>query len=264
MELAEFTRRVVAALAQRYPEEKFESFPDQGLVVTPNLQLGLQNLFTEWQISLGQFNADGLTARVLQHFEQAFVMARDQRLLTPDWSESRPRLRLQLANLQIPQFAKMVTFPFSRQVCSAIVIDAPQGYAYVSKLNLEAWGQSSVDLLEIAQQNLEAATQSTKLMQLPVPDGGKLIIVQESDGYAAARVLLPAFREFLIENLAPRDGFVWVGVPNRDFLIAWSDQVSASTRQGIVQQIAIDARQQHHPLCGVPLKVTRDTIEPQE
>lgn len=264
MELAEFTRRVVAVLAQRYPDEKFESFPDQGLVVTPKLQLGLQNLHVEWQSSLPQMTADAFAARVQQHFEQAFAMAHDTQLLTPDWNESRPRLRLQLANLQIPQVAQMVTFPFSRQVCSTIVIDAPQGYAYVNKANLEAWGQNSVDLLEIARQNLEAATQNTQLMQFPVPDGGQLLFVQESDGYAAARVLLPSFREFLVQTLAPQEGFVWVGVPNRDFLLAWSDQVSATTRQSLVDQIMVDAQRRHHPLCSVPLRVTRDTIEPNE
>lgn len=264
MELVEFTQRVSAVLAERFPEEKFEVFPDQGLIVTPALQLGLQNLHSEWRMAFTEMTDAEFNRRVLNHFEQAFAMVGDPSLLSPQWESVRPRLRLQLANLQIPQFAAMVTFPFSRQVCSAIVIDSPQGYAYVSKVNLAEWGQTSVDLLEIAQSNLREAVQDTKLMQVPAPEGGGLLFVQESDGYAAARVLLPSFREFLIESLAPQDGFVWVGVPNRDFLLAWSDQVSPTTKQTLAQQIAVDAQQQHHPLCGVPLRVSRETIEPQE
>jgi len=264
MELPEFTQRVAAVLAARFPEEKFEVFPDQGLIVTPAWQLGLPNLYSEWRMALEAMTEAEFAQRVLKHFEQAVALVDDSSLVAPQWEAVRPRLRLQLANLQIPQFAAMVTFPFSHQVCSAIVIDSPQGYAYVSKVNLAAWGQTSVDLLEIAQRNSSEAVQNTKLMQVPAPDGGSMLFVQESDGYAAARVLLPSFREFLIENLAPQDGFVWVGVPNRDFLLAWSDQVSPTTKRTLAQQIAVDARQQHHPLCGVPLRVSRETIEPQE
>lgn len=264
MELPEFTRRVVAVLAEHYPAETFETFPDQGLIVTPNLQIGLQNLHTEWRRSIDQLSADEFADRVLQHFEQAFALVDDPSFAAPEWESVRPRLRLQLANLQIPQFAEMVTFPFSHQACSAIVIDSPQGYAYVSKVNLAAWGQTSVDLLEIAQSNLQEAVRNTKLMQFPAPDGGSMLFVQESDGYAAARILLPHFREFLIDSLAAKDGFVWAGVPNRDFLLAWSAQVSPTTHRSLAEQIAVDAKRQHHPLCGVPLRITRETIEPQE
>ncbi len=261
MNLREFTLRVQEILERHFPEQEFEFSPDEGLVATEALRFSLGNLLAEY--SNETVEDDDLEKRIVLHFGNAFEMIKDQALVFPTWEVAKPRLRLQLANLSIPEFANAITFPFSHEVGSAVVIDAPSGYAYVQKQNAETWGQTAVDLIEIARDNLQEAAENTQAMKLPSPEGD-FIVVQESDGYAAARILLPSFRKFLIESLAPSTGFVWVGVPNRDFLIAWPDSLHPDTKKSIQKQIAIDAERQHHPLCSVPLRVTQETIAPQE
>jgi len=262
MDIADFTVRVHEVLKKHFPDQEFDATPEEGVISSETMRFGLANVMAELYHT--DLDDEEFERRIATHFEQAFAMVQDDALVAPDWERARPRLRLQLANLQIPEFAMTITFPFSHEVCSAVVIDAPHGYAYVNKQNAEAWGQTTVDLIEIARENLCAAVKETNMMQIPAPGGDHLIVVQETDGYAAARVLLPQFREFLIQNLAPRAGFVWVGVPNRDFLIAWPDSVAQETQRSIREQLKVDARQQHHPLCSVPLRVTKETIEPQE
>lgn len=262
MDIEKFTILVQEVLQKHFPDQEFVAHPDEGVIATESMRFGLANVLAEFGSSLA--DEEEFSERIAKHFAQAIEMARDTTLVAPKWEQAKPRLRLQLANLQIPEFAHTITFPFSKEVCSAVVIDAPHGYAYVNKQNAEAWDQTTVDLIEIARENLSAASKETKLMQIPVPTGQSLIVVQETDGYAAARVLLPEFREFMIQTLAPKSDFVWVGVPNRDFLIAWPDDVPASVQADIRHQLATDARQQHHPLCSVPLRITAETIKPQE
>lgn len=262
MNLAEFTTRVQGILEKQFPDQQFVANPEDGVIVSDSMRFGLANFMAE--IQGAALSDEQFEDRITQHFRHAFAMAQYDVLVTPDWERAKPRLRLQLANLQIPEFNQTITFPFSNEVCSAVVIDAPHGYAYVHKQYAESWGQTTVDLIEIARENLGEAVKNTNLMQVPAPGGSGLIIVQETDGYAAARILLPEFREFLIEKLAPRAGFVWVGVPNRDFLIAWPDSVAPEIQASIRQQLAVDSKQQHHPLCSVPLRVTSETISPVE
>lgn len=262
MNLAEFTARVQDILEKHFPQQQFVAIPEEGVVECDSMRFGLANVMAE--LHHESLTKEQFEQRIVQHFGQAFAMAQDDVLVAPDWERAKPRLRLQLANLLIPEFSQTITFPFSHEVCSAVVIDAPHGYAYVNKQYAESWNQSTVDLIEIARENLGAAVKDTNVMQIPAPGGLSLLVVQEADGYAAARVLLPEFREFLINNLAPFDDFVWVGVPNRDFLIAWPDRVAQETQKSIRQQLTVDAQNQHHPLCSVPLRVTRETIQPQE
>jgi uncharacterized protein YtpQ (UPF0354 family) len=262
MDLAAFTVRVHEVLKKHFADQEFEAVPEDGVIATESMRFGLANVMVE--LHHDSLSDEEFEQRIVQHFGQAFAMVQDDALIAPEFERARPRLRLQLANLQIPEFAHTITFPFSKEVCSAVVIDAPHGYAYVTKQNAASWDQTTVDLIEIARENLSAAVKETKVMQIPAPGGAGLMVVQESDGYAAARVLLPQFREFLIQNLAPREGFVWVGVPNRDFLIAWPDRVGKETQASIREQLKVDAKQQHHPLCSVPLRVTSETITPDE
>jgi uncharacterized protein YtpQ (UPF0354 family) len=262
MELYDFTLRVQEILETHFPDMAFEFDPDQGVIVSQGLRFSLGNMLAEYRAA--GLEQTEFSRRIVLHFTQAFALVKDQALVFPSWEVAKPRLRLQLANLEIPDFVHAITFPFSKTVGSAVVIDAPNGYAYVQKRNAEMWEQTAVDLIEIARENLQAASNRTQMLQVPTEDGAALMVTHESDGYAAARVLLPSFRQMLIQSLAPDSDFVWVGVPNRDFLIAWPDHLDGTTKSAIQQQIALDAKNQHHPLCPVPLRVTAETIVPDE
>lgn len=73
-----------------------------------------------------------------------------------------------------------------------------------------------------------------------------IIACETRDGYAATRVLLPD----LMEKWARRiPGRMLIGVPNRDFLIAFSDRDPTHVA-AIARQVRLDAAQRAHPLCA--------------
>jgi len=155
----------------------------------------------------------------------------------------------------------MLTFPFSPSAYFSIVIDNPTGYAYVSQALADTWGQTPLDLIEIAQQNLPQASESMQMMFT----GGDtpVLIIQTIDGYVAARVLVPEIRERVIETITGKpNGRVFVGVPNRDFFIAWPTNLSDGMHETLRAQIAEDARSQPYPLCETPLLVSKEKITP--
>lgn len=72
-----------------------------------------------------------------------------------------------------------------------------------------------------------------------------LIVCETHDGYAATRVLLAD----LMDKWARRiPGRMLLGVPNRDFLIAFSDRDPAHVA-AIAGQVHRDAAERDHPLC---------------
>ncbi len=83
----------------------------------------------------------------------------------------------------------------------------------------------------------------------------RLAVMQTHDGYDAARILIPEIRRGLLQAILGRpDGTILVGIPNRDFLIAWPEEADEAVQAGIREQLQLDAQEQHHALTGVPPK----------
>ncbi len=96
-----------------------------------------------------------------------------------------------------------------------------------------------------------------------IPGPPSFAILQTCDGYDAARILLPEIRKVLIEKITGSDrGTVLVGIPNRDFLIAWPETMPADLEKSIRAQVVADAKNQHHPLSSQPMRITLETITP--
>lgn len=73
-----------------------------------------------------------------------------------------------------------------------------------------------------------------------------LIVCETDDGFGAACILLPE----LMNKWAGRiPGRMLPGIPNRDFLIAFSDRDPTHMR-AITRQVRRDARYKDHPLCA--------------
>ena len=73
-----------------------------------------------------------------------------------------------------------------------------------------------------------------------------LIVGKELDGYTACRVLLP---ELLAEWARKVPGQLLVGIPNRDFLIGFSDQDPQHVAS-ILRQVRTDAAKMPRPLTS--------------
>jgi uncharacterized protein YtpQ (UPF0354 family) len=86
------------------------------------------------------------------------------------------------------------------------------------------------------------------------------LIVNSRDGYDASRLLLPAVRDSFATELG--DHYL-VGIPNRDFLIAFTDR-DPEKAAGIIRQVKHDYQRMHHPITPVIYRIAPDRIEPTE
>jgi hypothetical protein len=81
------------------------------------------------------------------------------------------------------------------------------------------------------------------MMIAPLPVG--LVVVNTSDSFDAARILLPDLRGFFAAQIGSP---FFVGIPNRDFLICYSAQTDEKTLKNIRNQIATDYDERPYPL----------------
>lgn len=133
--------------------------------------------------------------------------------------------------------------PFVGDLMVAYVVDEGQSVAFVNEDHLRHWNVAEPVLYQRAVQNLRARPWQPHPGQLGSGKAG-ILIFNGRDGYDATRVLLP---ELLTAFAAQVPGNLVIGVPNRDFLIAFSD-AEPSVFNRVRQQIEIDARTQAHPL----------------
>jgi uncharacterized protein YtpQ (UPF0354 family) len=109
------------------------------------------------------------------------------------------------------------------------VIDEQNSVSYINENHLEQWSISVQDLHEQAIENLRRRTQ--RVASVSAGEGEqRLFIFNTGDGYDASRLLLT---DLLIGWARQLSGNLVIGIPNRDFLIAFSD-----SDQGILQNIA--------------------------
>ena len=126
---------------------------------------------------------------------------------------------------------------FLAELIITYVIDEGRSVAFVTEEHLERWGISAQDLHEQALANLRERT----LQQVDYATLGegeqRLFIFNSNDGYDATRLLLA---DVLAEWAGQLPGNIVIGIPNRDFLIAFSD-ANPDILQSVAQQIQADA-----------------------
>lgn len=261
MTLDEFCRHAHRVLCEHFADREFELDADAGTIQSGDLRMGMSNLFAEFrqnEVSLEEFDR-----LVVENFGRALEMLESPETLMPEqWEAAASRLRPQLISNRYSEISDAIRFPFSSEVYSAIVVDAPNGYAYVKEHNAEQWGKSPLEIMEVARDNLRDASAGVKSHFVP---SERLVVMQTNDGYDAARILVPEIRRGLLQAIAGNtNGAIFVGIPNRDFLIGWPIDAASAVQNGILQQLRMDADQQHHPLTGVPFRVTLEAITPLE
>jgi uncharacterized protein YtpQ (UPF0354 family) len=137
--------------------------------------------------------------------------------------------------------------PFVAGLIVTYVFDFPNYRAYINEEMLarmtEPTGPTFDDIHEYALENLRKRTTSQVYKMHGVGDK-TMISCETHDGYAATRILLPD----LIVTWAERiPGRMLIGIPNRDFMIAFSHRNPAHVA-AIAKQVRRDAAQRDHPL----------------
>jgi len=146
--------------------------------------------------------------------------------------------------------------PFVAGLVITYVFDFPDSRAYINEdmlaKMLDAPGATFDAIHEHALENLRRRT-SSKVYKTHGWGDRTLISCETRDGYAATRVLLPDLMAIWAGRIPGR---MLLGIPNRDFLIAFSDRDPAQVA-AIAGQVRRDAKQRDHPLSA-DLLVWRD------
>lgn len=139
--------------------------------------------------------------------------------------------------------------PFVAGLIITYVFDFSDYRAYVNEdilAQMMAGPETTFDMIhEYALENLRRRTTSRDYQAHGLYDQ-TMVVCETRDGYAATRVLLPE----LMDTWAGRiPGRMLIGIPNRDFLIAFSDRDPAHVA-AIARQVRRDAAERDHPLSA--------------
>lgn len=137
----------------------------------------------------------------------------------------------------------LVHRPYLAGLVTTYVIDMQHSMAYVNEDHLARWGTEIEELHELALANLAAKT-GPDTYKVHRSGARTLCICQTLDGYDATRILLP---DLMAEWAGRVPGRLLLGIPNRDFLIGFSDRDRDIVRQ-ITAQVRRDARERDHGL----------------
>jgi uncharacterized protein YtpQ (UPF0354 family) len=139
--------------------------------------------------------------------------------------------------------------PFVAGLIITYVFDFPDYRAYVNEdilAKMMAGPETTFDMIhEYALENLRRRTTSHDYQTHGLYDK-TMVVCETRDGYAATRVLLPDLMATWAERIPGR---MLIGIPNRDFLIAFSDRDPAHVA-AIAGQVRRDAAERDHPLCA--------------
>lgn len=134
--------------------------------------------------------------------------------------------------------------PFLADLIIAYVIDEGQSVTYMNEEHLDRWRISEQELHELALENLRQRTHERVRYTVAGEGERSLFIFNSGDGYDATRILLSdvlaSWARQIPETLV-------IGIPNRDFLIAFSDADDEILRS-IAHQIQADSARFEHGL----------------
>lgn len=154
-----------------------------------------------------------------------------------------------LEHVQRKDAAPPVHRPFVAGLIITYVFDFPDYRAYVNVDMLarimDRPGSTFDAIHEHALENLRWRTTSHNYETHGLYDK-TMVVCETRDGYAATRVLLPDLMATWAERIPGR---ILIGIPNRDFLIAFSDRSPAHVA-AMARQVRGDAAQRDHALCA--------------
>jgi len=253
-ELTAFRDQVLAILASDFPERHFVATDDPRVIALGDARLGLDNLYTKYELAGG--GSAALRDVVREHFETTLASL-DAALAKPlAWEEAKPRLRPQLMPIEYLNRLSLAHRPFARAVAEGFVIDRDKSYQYVRLDDLARWHVTLDALNEIALANLDLASKG-----LQVEDGGKgrdrFLVVETGDGYDAARILSPSFRESAARSLGTP---FFAALPNRDHLFLWSSRSSPDFQAHTRNVVRQDFTERPYPLSASVFSATASAV----
>lgn len=166
------------------------------------------------------------------------------------FEELRPHIMPMLKPLELlvtvreRELPMLIYRPFLGDLMIAYVISEGGRLAYINEQHIERWQISSHDLHAQAIANLRRRTDQIGSYTATGEGAQHLVIFNTQDGFDATRLLLP---DLLAELRGQFPGRMVIGIPNRDFMILFSD-ADDTILANVASQIEADATQQANGL----------------
>lgn len=208
-----------------------------------DLQLNLTNFYTMYAQQPAAFDSMLLTLeRSLRTYDGARQISSFAELRERIFPMLKP-LAL-LATIRERNLPMLVYRPFLADLMICYVIDEPTSVAYINEQHLERWEIGEHELHAHALDNLRQRTEAQGNFTIAGEGAQRLIVANTQDGFDATRLLLVP----LLDSWRTQfPGTMVIGVPNRDFLIAFSDQ-DRTILNNVARQVQLDASEREHGL----------------
>jgi len=242
-----FNARVLSIASAEFPALGLKKTENPLLFSCEGGKLSLDNLYKVVKHEAQRGKEDEEIRRFLKSITE--IKGSSASVAVP-WESVKDRLRPQIfpANYLKQTKKRIVSrpLPFTKNLMEGFVVDSENTFQYVTREHLESWGVDLEIVRKWSYDNLDKASHDLKF-EVTEAGGkdakGKYITISITDGYAAARILLPEIRKRLQKDLGDP---CFVAIPNRDFLIGWSPDFTHKER--FVEQVRKDFESRHHPL----------------
>jgi uncharacterized protein YtpQ (UPF0354 family) len=246
--------RVLAILADIYPDKSFSRTTDPLTINLSDRTLGLTNVQANFLLS-SQSDSD-LREIVREHFDNVFAGLDQLDQIDRedlDWEAARALLMPQLTPVDFLDRVPLISFPFGEDVVLGFVIDSEKAYSYVSETEAGRWCVPELEIYDTALDNLKRRSNEISATAFPEPNG--FVVINTMDGFDAVRIVSQGMREFVGEML----GFpFYFGVPNRDFLICWTRNEDQEFQDQMSSQVSRDFDEQPYPLSRFVFEASDD------
>lgn len=146
-----------------------------------------------------------------------------------------------------------ISFPLGADILVALVTDKQKDAEYLKRSDVAAWSNDPKGLLVAAINNLGLLVDQW-VIPISGQRGARYLAMQQRDGFDAARILVPTFREFFAKQVGLP---YWFVIPNRDVLVCW-DRRNAANFQTLVRSEATREFKTHpHPLTDKVFEMTK-------
>jgi uncharacterized protein YtpQ (UPF0354 family) len=185
-----------------------------------------------------------------------------QRQQIQSFAELRDRVMPMLKPLELLETVRdrklpmLIYRPFLGDLMITYVVGEGRSLAYLNEQHLERWQVGEHELHAQAIENLRRITDERASYTTTGAGAQRLIIFNTQDGFDATRLLLPELLDGLRGQLP---GQLVIGVPNRDFLIVFSD-ADRAVLANVAAQIEADAAQLANGLTDQLFTIVRGEV----
>lgn len=251
-DMRRFRTQVLDILHQKYPQLRAKAGDEDSLIEIEVGTIDLTNLLGK----VRELPADRQQATIADYVDRLVErVGHEDDTKRASWAEMSKRLRPRLVSPDMRRLAPtMLLRAFATGVLNAYVLDHGRQVDYVQRDMLEPWSVDSQRVHDTAVANLEALSGDVEIEVSKARGGGHFTAIDTDDSYDAARLALPRFRDRLLSALGTP---IFTGIPNRDFLVAWSADAPFAV---FADQVAKDFGKQPYPITDTIFHVDRDGV----